>query len=183
MEFDLTRATDVLTRTPAAIRALLGDLSDDWTRPNEGPDTFSAFDVVAHMADLEESDWLVRARLIRAAQRGGPEPRFERVDRFRHKTRYAGQPISAVIDDFARARAANLAELAGWRLSATDLEATGIHPSFGNVRLRQLFSTWVVHDLGHLAQISRVMAKQYRDAVGPWIEFLPVLTDRERPRS
>jgi len=180
MDFDLEHAAQMLSRTPGALRALLHDLPEQWSRAQEGPDSFSPFDVVGHLIDGEETDWLPRARVILA---GGPDPRFEPYDRFRHRNRNAGRTLATLLAEFAELRAANLAELRSWRLGTDQLELPGIHPSLGPVTLRQLLSGWVVHDLGHLAQVARVMAKQYREAVGPWVPYLPVLTDHERPRS
>jgi hypothetical protein len=180
MQFELRLASQVLARTPATMDTLLRDQPDAWTRPNEGPETFSAFDVIGHLIDGEETDWMPRARIILAQ---GPDPRFEPYDRFRHRARNVGRTLDSLLDEFARLRAANLETLLGWDLLAEQLELRGQHPGFGAVTLRQLLSAWVAHDLGHIAQVVRVMAKQYRDAVGPWIEFLPVLTDHETPRS
>jgi hypothetical protein len=133
---------------------------------------------VGHLIDGEETDWLPRARIILA---GGPNPRFEPYDRFRHRARNAGRTLPSLLGEFARLRAANLDVLREWRLTPAQLDLPGIHPSQGNVTLRQLLATWVVHDLGHIAQIARVMAKQYKNEVGSWAPFLPVLTDRETP--
>ena len=180
MDFDLALSTEVLRRTPETLRAFLGDLSEPWVRGAEGPDTFSAFDVVGHLIDGEETDWIPRARIILART---PDPRFEPYDRFRHRARNVGQTLTSLLDEFAQLRRSNLALLASWKLSGTQLDLTGIHPMLGAVTLRQLLAAWVVHDLGHVAQIARVMAKQYKDAVGPWVPFMPVLTDHERPRS
>ncbi|HXE57823.1 MAG TPA: DinB family protein [Gemmatimonadales bacterium] len=180
MEFDLASSIDVLRRTPAVLRALLSGLPEPWVRGDEGPDTFSPFDVVGHLIDGEETDWIPRARIILGR---GPDPRFAPYDRFRHRTRNAGRSLGSLLEEFARLRAANLELLRSWNLTPAELDLPGIHPTLGQVTLRQLLATWVVHDLGHLAQVSRVMAKQYREAVGPWVAFLPVLTDREPPRS
>jgi hypothetical protein len=180
MDFDLDRSTEILTRTPATLRALLGGLADPWVRGTEGPGTFSAFDVVGHLIDGEETDWIPRARIILA---GGPDPRFEPYDRLRHRARNRGRSLPSLLEEFAALRGANVEELRSWRLTAGALDLPGTHPSFGRVRLRELLAAWVVHDLGHVAQAARVMAKQYREAAGPWVEFLPVLTDRPVPRS
>jgi hypothetical protein len=179
MQFDLGLSTDILRRTPAVLRALLEGAAEPWVRGTEGPETFSPFDVVGHLIDGEETDWVPRARLILA--RG--EARFEPYDRFRHRARNADRSLASLLDDLARLRAANLDELRGWRLTAVELDLRGRHPAFGPVTLRQLLAAWVVHDLGHLAQAARVMAKQYKEAVGPWVPFMPVLTDHETPRS
>lgn len=171
---------DVLARTPAALQALFGGLPEPWIRGTEGPDTFSPFDVVGHLIDGEETDWIPRARIILAR---GPDPRFEPYDRFRHRARNVARPLHDLLLEFARLRDANLEELRQWHLTAAELDLPGSHPFLGKVTLRELLAAWVVHDLGHIAQAARVMAKQYGDAVGPWVPFLPVLTDHLTPRS
>lgn len=180
MDFDLAMATEVLRRTPRALEDLLGGLPEPWVRGTEGPDTFSAFDVVGHLIDGEETDWIPRARIILS---NGPDPRFEPYDRFRHWTRNVGRTLPSLLEEFARLRAENLGTLESWKLTEEQLGLPGVHPTLGAVTLRQLLAAWVVHDLGHVAQVARVMAKQYREAVGPWVPFMPVLTDHERPRS
>jgi len=180
VRFDLDQSIDVLRRTPAVVEALLRGVDDSWARVTEGPDTFSPFDVVGHLIDGEETDFIVRARIILAR---GPDRRFERYDRFRHRQRNAGRTLESLLEEFGRLRAANLATLASWRLTDAELDLPGEHPSLGPVTLRHLLASWVVHDLGHIAQITRVMAKQYKAEVGPWVPYLPVLTDHERPRS
>ena len=180
MEFDLARATAVLSRTPGALRALLDGIGDDWARTNEGPGTFSPFDNVGHLIDAEETDWIPRARIILAR---GASLRVEPFDRERHRVRNAGRSLESLLDEFATLRRANLDLLHSWKLGATELALPGEHPALGRVTLRQLLAAWVVHDLGHLAQVSRVMAKQYTEAVGPWAAYLPVLSDRLAPRS
>lgn len=180
MHFDLARSVQVLERTPATLRALLAGLDESWIRGTEGPETFSAFDVVGHLIDGEETDWMSRARIILAR---GPDLTFEPYDRFRHYARNRGRSLASLLEEFERLRAANLEELGSWELGATELDLPGQHPSLGKVTLRQLLASWVVHDLGHIAQIARVMAKQYRDEVGPWVPFMPVITDHELPRS
>lgn len=180
MDFNLDLSAEVLRRTPATLQSLLGGLAEPWVRGTEGPETFSPFDVVGHLIDGEETDWMPRARIILAK---GADTRFEPYDRFRHRARNAGRSLTALLSEFAQLRAANLDVLASWKLTETHLDLTGVHPTFGPVTLRQLLAAWVVHDLGHIAQIARVMAKQYRDEVGPWVPFMPVLTDHEVPRS
>jgi len=180
MNFDLELSIEVLERTPATIRALLLGLSEPWVRATEGPDTFSPFDVVGHLIDGEETDWIPRARIILAQ---GPSIRFESYDRFRHKARNKGASLPSLLDEFAALRAANLQLLRSWKLTEKQLDLPGEHPRLGRVTLRQLLAGWVPHDLGHVAQIARVMAKQYTAAVGPWVPFLPVLTDHMVPRS
>jgi hypothetical protein len=179
MDFDLDLSLDVLRRSPAALAALLDGVAEPWARGTEGPETFSPFDVVGHLIDGEETDWVPRAGLILA--RG--DARFEPYDRFRHRARNTGRSLASLLEEFARLRSANLHTVRSWRLTAAHLELPGQHPMFGRVTLRQLLAAWVVHDLGHIAQAARVMAKQYKDAVGPWVPFMPVLTDHETPRS
>lgn len=173
MKFDLDHGLAVLDRTPGTLRALLGGLPDAWTTPNEGPDTWSARNVVGHLIDGEETDWMVRARVILAQ---GERRTFAPFDRFRHLTVARGKSLGELLERFEAVRRQNLRELRALALTDAQLSLEGVHPAFGAVTLRQLLATWVVHDLGHLAQIARVMAKQYGAAVGPWREYLPVLT-------
>lgn len=180
MDFDLAAAIDLLRRTPATLRTLLQDADAGWTGGNEGPETFSPFDVVGHLIDGEETDWMPRARIILAQ---GKDRRFAPYDRFRHKARNAGRRLDSLLDELERLRAENLRVLESWKLTDARLGLTGEHPGLGPVTLRQLLAAWVVHDLGHIAQVARVMAKQYREEVGPWVPYLPVLTDHETPRS
>jgi uncharacterized damage-inducible protein DinB len=180
MDFNLRQAVEVLERTPATLRALLQDVSSEWERGTEGPDTFSPFDNVGHLIDGEETDWMPRARIILAQ---GENRRFEPYDRFRHRARNANRTLDSLLDEFTQLRAENLRVLASWQLTGEQLELRGEHPRLGPVTLRQLLAAWVVHDLGHIAQVARVLAKQYRTEVGPWVPFLPVLTDHEVPRS
>ena len=173
MNFDLRSSMAVLERTPSVLRSLLADLPEDWTRSNEGADTWSPFDVLGHLIDAEETDWMSRAHVILAQ---GANRRFQPFDRFRHLHTNKGKTLGELLGRFAELRAHNLGELAGLELSPRLLQLTGEHPEFGSVTLEQLLATWVVHDLGHIAQITRVMAKQYRETVGPWKAYLPVLS-------
>jgi hypothetical protein len=172
VEFSLPHTIDILERTPATFRGLLGGLSDAWLMPNEGPETFSARDNLGHMIHAERTDWIPRAEVILAQ---GADLRFPPFDRFGHLHEMGGKSIGDLLDAFAALRTRNIATLLGWQLGPAQLALEGEHPVFGRVSLQQLLSAWVVHDLGHIAQTSRVMAKQYRDAVGPWRAFLPVL--------
>lgn len=180
MAFNLAIAIDVLERTPATLRTLLQNVATEWARGTEGPDTFSPFDNIGHLIDGEETDWMPRARIILAQ---GANQRFEAYDRFRHRARNAKRTLESLLDEFAKLRAENLNALRSWNLTEAQLSLSGEHPSLGPVTLQQLLATWVVHDLGHIAQVARVMAKQYRTEVGPWVPYLPVLTDHEVPRS
>jgi hypothetical protein len=172
MDFDLSAGTAVLERTPHALRAMLAGLPPAWTDANEGPETWSPYVIVGHLVHGERTDWIPRARLILAQ---GAERRFAPFDRFAQLRESQGRPLAELLDEFARLRAESLATLAAWRLTDAQLALQGEHPEFGPVTLRQLLSTWVAHDLGHLAQTARVMAKQYREAVGPWRAYLPVM--------
>jgi hypothetical protein len=180
MKFDLSQSIEILERTPATLGALLRDVTTSWARGTEGPETFSPFDNIGHLIDGEETDWMPRARIILAQ---GQSRRFEPYDRFRHRARNAKRTLASLLDEFASLRAENLRLLRSWQLTEAQLELIGEHPSLGPVTLRQLLAAWVVHDLGHVAQVARVLAKQYRAEVGPWVPFLPVLTDHEVPRS
>ena len=172
MNFDLDKSLAVLERTPGVLRSLLADLPEDWTRGNEGPETWSPFDVVGHLVVAEETDWMPRARVILAQ---GPDRTFPPFDRFRHLRENKNKPLGELLDRFEELRVRNLADLGALDLGPRELALTGEHPEFGSVTLAQLLATWVAHDLGHLAQATRVMAKQYREAVGPWRAYLPVL--------
>ncbi|MHB1169121.1 MAG: DinB family protein [Longimicrobiales bacterium] len=178
MDFDLDRALEVLERTPAVFHSLLHGLPDAWTRSNEGPETFSAFDNIGHLLHGERTDWIARARIILEQ---GENRRFEPFDRFAQNRDSRGRSLEQLLDDFAEMRAQNLETLRAWQLNDAQLALEGEHPALGTVTLRQLLAAWVAHDLGHVAQTARVLAKQYRQAVGPWREYLPVLDDRTRP--
>ncbi len=178
MSFEIAHAMQVLSRTPGTLRQLLLGLDDSWLHADEGPGTFSPFEVVGHLLEAEVTNWLPRARVIRAGDPSAPFPPF---DRYAHRRLYAGTALPELLDRFADLRGQNLTEVKSWDLGPQDLAATALHPQFGEVTLRQLLSTWTVHDLGHLAQIARVMAKRYRDDIGPWAAFLPVVTDRPQP--
>jgi len=172
MDFDLTAGVAVLERTPHTLRAMLAGLPPAWSDATEGPETWSPYVIVGHLIHGERTDWMKRARIILAQ---GPERRFTPYDRFAQFRESQGKSLEELLDELARLREENLATLAGWRLTDAQLALEGEHPEFGPVTLRQLLATWVAHDLGHVAQTARVMAKQYREAVGPWRAYLPVL--------
>jgi hypothetical protein len=172
VDFDLHKGIAVLERTPAVLEALLLELPTDWTTSNEGADTWSPFDIVGHLIDGELTDWMTRLHIILTQ---GAARRFEPFDRFRHLTRNQGRPLPELLREFRNLREHNLRVLRSLDLTAAQLKLTGEHPAFGTVKMEQLLATWVTHDLGHIAQITRVMAKQYREAVGPWQAYLPVL--------
>lgn len=172
MEFQLERGVEVLERTPRVMRELLSALSPDWTQGTEGPDTWSPYVIVGHLIHGERTDWIPRARII-LDQTG--DRRFTPYDRFAQFRESEGKSLAQLLDEFSDLRAQNLDTLREWRLSDEQLSLEGIHPEFGSVSMRQLLATWVAHDLGHIAQTARVMAKQYREAVGPWRAYLPVM--------
>ena len=172
MDFDMTRSIAILERTPNTLRAMLAGLPADWIDATEGPETWSPYVILGHLIHGERTDWIPRARIILAQ---GPQRRFNPFDRFAQFRESRGKSLADLFDEFADLRAENLTTLTGWRLTDAQLALEGEHPELGPVTLRQLLATWVAHDLGHMAQIARVMAKQYREAVGPWRVYLPVL--------
>lgn len=172
MTFDLQKSLDVLERTPAVLNSLLCNLSDDWILANEGADTWNAFDVVGHLIHGEKTDWIPRMEKILSDQE---DKTFEPFDRFAQFEASKGKRLEELLDEFSALRRRNLEVVRTKNLTQKDFSKTGIHPVFGAVTLSQLLATWVVHDLNHLSQISRVMAKHYKYEVGPWIEFLGIL--------
>jgi len=174
VEFELGNAIAVLERTPATLRSLLMGLPPAWTDATEGPDTWSPYIVIGHLIQGERKDWIPRARIILEQ---GAERRFTPFDRSAQFRESAGKSLTDLLDEFAQLRAENLSNLKSWQLTEAHLALEGLHPAFGAVTLRQLLATWVAHDLGHLVQVSRVMAKQYREAIGPWTEYLSVMND------
>lgn len=172
MPFDLADTLDLLERTPAVLDRLLRGTSGSWHARDEGPETWSAVDVLGHLAWGEETDWVPRARII--LEQGEDRP-FEAFDRFAQSTRFAGWPIERLLDRFAELRRANVETVRGWELTEAQLALRGSHPELGRVTLRELLATWAVHDLNHLGQIERVMAKRYTEEVGPWRAYLSIL--------
>lgn len=162
----------LLTRTPTLLDAWLRNLPDAWTRATEGGDTWSPFDIVGHLIDGERHDWIPRARMILDF---GETKTFEPFVRGGHVRETTGKTLSQLLDEFARTRATSLDQLRGCNLAPADLDRRGRHPVFGTVTLSQLLATWVAHDLTHVHQISRTMAYQYVDAVGPWTAYLGVM--------
>jgi uncharacterized damage-inducible protein DinB len=177
MEFQITYAKQILSRTPATLNSLLQDLPDNWIRSNEGPDSWSPFDVVGHLIHGEETDWIPRAKIILAYGESRPFEPFNRTAMF-EKSR--DKPLEELLRTFERYRAENLRELEAMNLTPEMLNKRGMHPELGVVTLGQLLSTWVVHDLNHIGQIVRVMAKQYGEAVGPWRAYLSILRRQNR---
>jgi hypothetical protein len=172
MQFNIDEATALLARTPAALDALLRGLPEVWVRSNEGADSWSAFDIVGHLVFGERTDWLPRVRIL--LEHGEARP-FDPFDRFAHLKANEGKCFEELLDEFADLRAENLGALRLLNLSAEDLARRGRHPALGVVTLSELLATWTAHDLTHLHQLARVMAHQYREAVGPWSAYLGVL--------
>ena len=172
MEFELDKAKEVLQRTPATLNALLNDLPNDWVLANEGPETFSPYDVIGHLIEGEENDWIPRARII--LEQGEARP-FDKFDRFAMYEKSRGKSLSELLAQFEQLRGESLRQLDGMNLTPELLQKRGSHPALGVVTLSQLLSAWVVHDLGHIRQIVRVMAKQYRAAIGPWTTYLTIV--------
>ncbi|MCT4623374.1 MAG: DinB family protein [Schleiferiaceae bacterium] len=172
MNFSIERTLEILRQTPQTLRSMLGSLSDDWLHSNEGPETWSPYNVIGHLIVGEQTDWMVRAKII--LRKEGMR-KFEPFDRFAQFKMNQEQPIQFLLNQFETLRNENIAELNALDIQKNDLIKTGIHPEFGEVTLQQLLSTWAVHDLGHIIQISRVMAKQYATEAGPWQAYLKVL--------
>ena len=172
MDLSPADAVAVLERTPLALRGMLEGLPDAWLLASEGPDTFSPRDVIGHLIHGEETDWIPRMRII--LEHGEAVP-FTPFDRFAFRTASAGHSTSALLERFGALRRESLRALGALRLDAAALARTGTHPGLGRVTLGQLLAAWVVHDLGHVKQVARTMASQYREAVGPWREYLTIL--------
>ena len=172
MEFQLDQAKEILRRTPATLNALLADLPNDWVLSNEGPETWSPYDVIGHLIEGEETDWIPRARII--LEHGEMRP-FDKFDRFAMFQKSKGKSLLELLAQFEQLRGESLRQLDEMKLTPELLQKRGMHPALGVVTLSQLLSAWVVHDLGHIRQIVRVMAKQYREAIGPWTEYLTIV--------
>ena len=175
MQFELNKSIQILERTPRVLYALLSGLNDDWIIHNEGLKTWSPFDVIGHLIHGEKTDWIIRARIILS---DAEDKTFVPFDRFAQLSANRDKSLNALLDEFSHLRKQNITILRKMQLTESELALHGVHPELGVVTLRQLLSTWTAHDLGHIAQISRVMARQYRDEVGPWIAYLGILRDR-----
>jgi hypothetical protein len=162
----------VLTRTPATLDALVGDLPDAWTAATEGPGTWSPFVVIGHLIHAEKADWIPRLAIILEYGISRPFEPFDREAQLRERD---GKSLPALLQEFADSRLDSIARLRAMHLTPEKLELKGVHPGLGIVTARQLMATWTAHDLGHLLQISRVMAKRYKQEVGPWAAYLSVM--------
>jgi len=174
MDFELNAAIALLERTPTVLNAYLKDLPRDWTHQNEGEDTWSPFDVIGHLIHGEKTDWLVRTKQILDIN---SDKEFAPFDRFAQFEISRGKTLNQLLEQFEKSRTENLVELQSLPLTEENLNKEGIHPEFGRVSIRELLATWTVHDLGHISQISRVMAFQHKEAVGPWVKYLKILND------
>ena len=173
LPFVLEEAVTLLKRTPATLSALLRDLPDSWIHAHEGGDTWSPFDVVGHLIHADRTNWMPRAMTI---LEHGEARAFAEFDRFAHLEQSQGRTLAGLLDEFAGVRASSLDALRS-AVKMDDLDRAGQHPALGAVTLRQLLAAWVVHDLDHLMQVSRVLARQYTDAVGPWRQYLRIVRD------
>lgn len=172
MKYSLEKSIEVLERTPVVLKTLLSNLDESWVINNEGPETFSPYNVIGHLIHGEKTDWPVRTKII--LEFGLTKP-FEPYDRFAQYEESKEKTIAQLLDKFEMVRKENMIWFKGLNLTETDLDKKGMHPKLGEVTLRNLLATWVVHDLTHIAQITRVMAKQYKEEMGPWPEFFRIL--------
>lgn len=173
MKFNMDKSIQILERTPHVLENLLRNISPEWAMNNEGHDTFSPYDVIGHLIHGEKTDWIPRMEIILSDR---SDETFEPYDRFAQLHNSKGKSLNQLLAEFKTLRQDNIELLKSKKLSDEDLNKTAIHPAFGRITLQQLLAAWTVHDLGHIAQISRVMAKQYKEEAGPWIEYLPILT-------
>ncbi|MFA6262445.1 MAG: DinB family protein [Bacteroidia bacterium] len=172
MQFSLSKSIDILERTPLVLETWLGGLSDEWILANEGPDTWNAFDIVGHLIHGEETDWITRMQVILS---NNEDKTFDTFDRFAQYEKSRGKTMRQLLDEFKQLRKKSLDILVAQQLTTDDLTKTGMHRVLGEVTLSHLLATWVAHDLNHIAQIARVMAKQYKEEAGPWVAFLRIL--------
>jgi hypothetical protein len=172
VEFRFDDALPVLRRTPRVLRALLEDLPEPWITATEGPRTWSPFDVVGHLIHGERTDWVPRVEHILRHGDAVPFPPFDREAMFEASK---GRSLAELLDTFQQARAGSLERLEALGLTTANLERRGRHPEFGVVTLGEHLATWVAHDLSHIGQVVRVMARQYSTAVGPWRAYLSAL--------
>ena len=172
MNFTVEQSIEILERTPDVLNTLLQNISADWTSNNEGPETWSVYDIIGHLIHGEKTDWMPRTEIILSEN---ADKHFTPFDRFAQFKNSEGKSLEQLLDEFKLLREENMRQLRSKKISGKDLKQTGIHPAFGEVTLSQLLSTWVAHDLNHIAQICRVMAKQYKSEVGPWTAYLRIL--------
>jgi len=172
MKFDLHQSIIILEKTPALLRLIMQDLNESWYMQNEGKDSWSAYDIVGHFIQGEKTDWIERTKIILDQNSNKTFVPFDRFAQFKNSK---GKSLNTLLDEFKQLRIQNLEELKSFELEDSDFDKVGVHPEFGEVTLRQLLSTWTVHDLNHLNQIFRVMLKQYKDQMGPWVNYFSLL--------
>jgi uncharacterized damage-inducible protein DinB len=172
MNFTLEASMEILERTPTVLHTMLQNISSGWTSNNEGGETWSVYTIIGHLIHGEKTDWIPRTEIILSEK---PDKTFQPFDRFAQFKETEGKSLAVLLDEFKTLRKKNIEYLRSKKLTGKNLEENGIHPAFGEVSLSQLLASWVVHDLNHIAQISRVMAKQYKTAVGPWTSYLKIL--------
>lgn len=172
MKYDQDKALEVLQQTPKTLISFLENLSDEWIHCNEGENTWSAFDIIGHLIHGEITDWIPRLNIILSSS---DNKTFATFDRFAQFENSKGKTINQLLNEFSKLRQENLNRLKSLTISKEQLSIKGIHPQLGEITLKELLSCWVAHDLGHIAQIARVMAKQYKNEVGPWANYLPIL--------
>ncbi len=172
MNFSIEKSIEILERTPDVLYTLLQNISTDWTTSNEGPDTWNAYDVMGHLVHGEKTDWMPRAEIILSDK---TDKSFEVFDRFAQFRESKGKTLQQLLEEFKMLRQKSIELLRSKNITIKNLDQKGIHPAFGEVKLSQLLATWVVHDLDHISQIARVMAKHYKDDTGPWIAYLKIL--------
>ncbi len=172
MEYNVDKSIEILERTPHVLRHLLSGISEDWIVNNEGENTWSPFDVIGHLIHGEEVDWLTRTKVILEF---GESKTFEPFDRFAQFEKSKGKSIGQLLDEFEQWRKSNLEEFKSLGITESDLKKTGFHPELRKITLRNMLSSWVIHDLGHIAQIVRTMAKQYSSEIGPWDEYMGII--------
>lgn len=174
MKFDLDKATEILRQTPYTLQRMLEDLSPEWTKSEANKENWAPYDVIGHLIHCEETDWIPRAEVILAQDRNKT---FEPFDRFAQFEKSNGKPLGDLLTEFAHLRSSNVEKLIRWQLTPEKLALKSKHPELGEVTMEHLLSTWVVHDLGHIRQIVRYMAAKYSENVGPWKQYLSILTE------
>ncbi len=172
MQNSIEHTIQILERTPHTLHALLNNLNEEWTQKNEGGETWSPYDVIGHLIHCDEENWIPRIQIVLS---DSVVKKFEPLDRFAQLEKSKGKTINTLLDEFIKIRFSSIAKLRTLNITDEQLTNTAIHPVFGSVNLSQLISTWIVHDLDHISQIARVMAKQYKDDVGPWIQYMRIL--------
>ncbi|MEX0314502.1 MAG: DinB family protein [Allomuricauda sp.] len=172
MEFNLEESIQILVKTPSVISNLLKDLPEVWIKTNEGGDTWSPYDIVGHLIHGEQTDWIPRAKIILDTENNKTFTPFDRFAQFENSS---GKTLNQLLSEFQELRTENIETLKALDITESDLMKEGIHPEFGLVTLKQLLATWAVHDLGHIHQIVRVLANNYKNEVGPWIQYISIL--------